>query len=349
MGYATFARLVAGSPLIDGVVVVVTARRSAFLEGDLQKLKVLKKDSAKPVFMWTYTLPSDRSVEILNEAGYPLFTGALGCARTMAAMADYRALRERALKQPARAMAAHPERDQVRGVLDASENVLSEWQARPLLALYGIGDGDGTLVRSAKEAEKAARALGRPAALKVQSANIPHKTEAGAVALAVAAEGAAAAYDTVLANAKRYAAKAHIDGVLVQPMARPGREIILGINRDERWGPLLMVGLGGVLVEAMGDVALAPVPLDRDAALSLLGRLKGAAVLGPYRGQPAADTDALADLMVKLSQFASDHADDIAEIDLNPVIVHSKGDGVSVVDALIVRRARPTERRTAAE
>ena len=130
---------------------------------------------------------------------------------------------------------------------------------------------------------------------------------------------------------------------------KPGREVILGINRDERWGPLLMVGLGGVLVEALGDVALAPVPLDRDAALSLLGRLKGAAVLGPYRGQAAADTDALADLMVKLSQFASDHADDIAEIDLNPVIVHNKGDGVSVVDALIVKRAQPTERRTAAE
>ncbi len=153
----------------------------------------------------------------------------------------------------------------------------------------------------------------------------------------------------MLANAKRYAPKARIEGVLVQPMARPGREVILGINRDERWGPLLMVGLGGVLVEAMGDVALAPVPLDRDAALALLGRLKGAAVLGPYRGQPAADIDALADLMVKLSQFASDHADDIAEIDLNPVIVHNKGDGVSVVDALIVKRAQPTERRTAAE
>jgi acyl-CoA synthetase (NDP forming) len=349
MGYATFARLVADSPLIDGVVVVVTARRSAFLEGDLQKLKDLKKDSAKPVFMWTYTLPSDRSVEILNEAGYPLFTGALGCARTMAAMADYGALRERVVKQPAGAAVAHAERDQVRGVLDASENVLSEWQARPLLALYGIGDGGGTLVHSAKEAEKAARALGRPAALKVQSADIPHKTEAGAVALAIAAEGAAAAYDAVLANARRFAPQAKIDGVLVQPMAKPGREVILGVNRDQRWGPLLMVGLGGVLVEAMGDVAFSPVPLDRDAALALLGRLKGAAILGPYRGRPAADVDALADLMVKLSHFAADHADDIAEIDLNPVIVHNKGAGVSVADALIVKRAQPAERRTAAE
>jgi predicted N-acetyltransferase YhbS len=104
-----------------------------------------------------------------------------------------------------------------------------------------------------------------------------------------------------------------------------------------------------VLVEAIGDVALSPVPLDRDAALALLGRLKGAAVLGPYRGRPAADTDALAELMVRLSQFAFDHADDVAEIDLNPVIVHNKGDGVSVADALIVKRAQTAERRTAAE
>jgi acyl-CoA synthetase (NDP forming) len=133
-------------------------------------------------------------------------------------------------------------------------------------------------------------------------------------------------------------------------MAPAGRELILGTNRDPRWGPLLMVGLGGVLVEAVRDVALAPTPLDRDAALALLGRLKGAAILGPYRGLPAADTEALADLMVKLSQFAFDHADDIAEIDLNPVIIHDKGHGVSVVDALIIKRPRQqAERRTAAE
>jgi acyl-CoA synthetase (NDP forming) len=299
--------------------------------------------------MWTYTLPSDRSVEILNEAGYPLFTGARGCARTMRAMADYRVLRERIDKQPATAAASHAARDQVRGVLDASGAVLAEWQARPLLALYGIGEDAGTLTRSAKEAEKAAKALGRPAALKVQSADIPHKTEAGAVALAIAAENAAAAYDTVFANARRFAPQAKIDGVLVQPMAKSGREVILGINRDDRWGPLLMVGLGGTLVEALGDIALSPVPLGRDQALALVAGLKAAAVLGPWRGMPAADTGVLADLMVKLAQFAVDHADDVAEIDLNPVIVHAKGEGVSVVDALIVKRDARAERRSAAE
>ena len=144
------------------------------------------------------------------------------------------------------------------------------------------------------------------------------------------------AYENVLAAATRYAPTAQIDGVLVQPMAPPGREVILGINRDPNWGLLLMVGLGGVLVEALGDVALAPVPLDIVAAHALLDRLKGAQIFGPFRGLPPADTKALAELMVRLAQFAADHADDIDAIDLNPVIVHAQG--VSVVDALILRR-----------
>ena len=350
MGYATFAGLVAQSSLVDGVVVVVTARRSAFLEDDLPKLKDLKKDSRKPVFMWTYTLPADRSVEILNEAGYPLFTGALGCARTMRAMADYRALRERTLKSQRTVPASHPNRSKVHASLASGGTVLTEWHARPLLEAYGISGDTGALACSGAEAEAAAKSIGRPIALKVQSANIPHKTEAGAVALNIGVEGARAAYERVLANALRHAPTAQIEGVLVQAMAPAGRELILGTNRDPRWGPLLMVGLGGVLVEAVRDVALAPAPLDRDAALALLGRFKGAAILGPYRGLPAADTEALADLMVKLSQFAFDHADDIAEIDLNPVIVHDKGHGVSVVDALIIKRPKQqAERRTAAE
>ena len=127
-------------------------------------------------------------------------------------------------------------------------------------------------------------------------------------------------------------------GVLVQPMASPGREVILGVKRDATFGPMLMVGLGGVQVEVFKDVALAPLPLSESDAREMLARLKGAPLLGPFRGQPAADVDALVDLMVRLGQFASDHADTIAEIDLNPVLVHPQGQGVSVVDALIVKR-----------
>jgi acetate---CoA ligase (ADP-forming) len=350
IGYATFAHLVAQSPLIDAVVVVVTARRSAFLEIDLPKLENVKNDTSKPTFMWTYTLPSDRSVEILNAAGYPLFTGALGCARTIRAMGDYRALREQTLNKPATACTSHPARDNVRAQLAASATVLSEYQARSLLGAYGIGGNVGTLAGSSAEAEATAKIIGGPVAVKIQSADIPHKTEVGAVALNVPPENVRAAYERVLESAKRFVPSAVIEGVLVQPMAPAGREVIVGISRDECWGPLLMLGLGGVMVEAVRDAVLASVPLDHQAALALIHRLKASAVFGSYRGMPPADTEALADLMVKLSQFAFDHGDDIAEVDLNPVIVHARGNGVTVVDALIVKRGvQRKERRSAVQ
>jgi acyl-CoA synthetase (NDP forming) len=347
LGYAAFAQMAARSPLIDSVIVVVTARRSAFLEGDLDKLKALKRETDKPVLMWTYTLPSDRSVEILSEAGYPLLTGAPGCARTLKAMADYRCMREHFLARPQAKTTPHASFAAVRAQLTASGPLLTEWQARPLLAAYGIGDKQfGTLVHSAEQAQAAALALRCNVALKVQSSDIPHKTEAGAVMLDVAPDAAAEAYARVCANARAHAPGARIDGVLVQPMIAGGREVLLGIARDQRWGPMLMVGLGGVLVEALNDTVLAPVPLDREQALDLIGILKGAKILYAHRGRPAADTTALADLMVRVSQFAHDHANIIAEIDLNPVIVHEHG--VSLADALIVTRA-PDEARRAAE
>jgi acyl-CoA synthetase (NDP forming) len=352
LGYAQFARLVAQSPAVDGVIVVITARRSAFLEADLPKLKDLARECYKPVFMWTYTLPAERTIEILNEAGNPLFTGAYGCARTMRAMADYRALRERSLRQSNIAVLEISVRTKVAALLAASPPVLIEHKARTLLATYGIGTGNaGEVAHSRDEAAAKALAIGRPVALKVQSADIRHKTEAGAVALNLnGADDVRAAYDRVFAAAKRYAPAARIDGVVVQPMAPPGREVILGVNRDPTWGLLLMVGLGGILVEALDDVVLAPVPLDEADARALVGRLRAAAVFGRYRGMPPADIDALVDLMVRLSQFSADHADEIDSIDLNPVIVHGEGEGVSVVDALIVKRdAQLADRRGAAE
>ena len=113
-----------------------------------------------------------------------------------------------------------------------------------------------------------------------------------------------------------------IEGVLVQPMAPPGIEMILGITRDPDFGPMLMVGLGGIHVEVLRDVAFSPVPIGPDEALALLGELNGAALLDGVRGAPPADRAALAELIAALSRFAADHADQIDEIDLNPVIVH---------------------------
>jgi len=130
-----------------------------------------------------------------------------------------------------------------------------------------------------------------------------------------------------------------IDGVLVQAMAPRGIEMILGVTQDPDFGPMLMVGLGGIHVEVLKDVAFAPVPLGPNEALELIGQLKGAALLDGLRGEKPADKIALAELIAALSRFAADHTEAVAEIDLNPVIVHPAGDGLTVVDALIVKRS----------
>ncbi len=343
IGYAGLAGLVVPSPAIDGVIVVMTGRSSHNLERQSEALARLAAETAKPILMWSYTLPALRSVEILSEAGYPLYTSIQNCARAMRAMADYRALRERFLRPIEARREAQPDKASARGALAAAGSVLCEWEARPILASYGIGSNAiGTLVNSANEAVAAAEVIGGAVALKVQSPDVLHKTEAGAVALNLrSAEIVRAGYEKVLANARSHAANARILGVLVQPMAPPGREVILGVKRDATFGPLLMVGLGGVHVEVLKDVALAPVPLADREARELLARLKGAPLLEAHRGAPPADVDALAELMVRLAQFAADHADTIAEIDLNPVLVHERGKGLSVVDALIVKVPSP--------
>ena len=340
IGYAGLAELVLPSPVVDAVIVVLTTRSAHNIERQRAAFTRLAETTQKPVLLWSYTVPAQKSVQVLSEAGLPLYTDIRNCARTMRVMADYRALRERFLRPIEVGNAPTPDKASAHAALAAAGTALCEWEARPILACYGIGgNAIGTLAGSAGQAVTAARAIGAPVALKVQSPDILHKTEAGAVALdLVSAPDVRAAYESVLANARRSVPQARILGVLVQPMAPRGREIILGVKRDATFGPLLMVGLGGVAVEVLGDVALAPVPLAPSDARAMLARLKGAALLGAYRGASPADTDALVELMVRLGQFAADHADTITEIDLNPVLVHERGKGVSVVDALIVKQ-----------
>jgi acyl-CoA synthetase (NDP forming) len=340
LGYTTFARLVSESPGIDGVMVVSSTRRPRPIENEREALIAFARETAKPLFFWSYTLPAPQSVAIFAEAGVPLFTNVNACARAMRALADYRVARERFAATLAETAAGdEAARAKVAAALAGGPRTLCEWEARPLLAYYGIGGAEaGVLARSAEEAEAAARAVGAPVALKVQSRDIPHKTEAGAVALGVLPADVRAEFAKIIAAAAKYAPAADVLGVLVQPMVAPGREAILGVSRDPTFGPLLMVGLGGVAVEALGDVAFAPVPLSRADAAALIASLKGARLFEAHRGTPPADIDALADLMVALARFAADHADAIAAIDLNPVIVHERGKGASLADALIVTR-----------
>jgi acetyltransferase len=273
------------------------------------------------------------------EAGIPCYTSMSSCARAIRALVDYgqfQARRKRPQQIPETPLGL---RQEVSAALAAARAVLTEAEAKEMLARYGVPRAPEELVASAEAAGAAAAKIGRLVALKVQSPDIAHKTEAGAVVLGVGGEAAVShAYRRVLSSAKAAHPEAEIDGVLVQAMAAPGLEMILGVTRDPDFGPMLMVGLGGIHVEILRDVVFAPVPLGKDEALRLLSELKGSALLDGARGAPRADRMALAELIATLSRFAADHGDLIEEIDLNPVIVHPEGQGLSVVDALIVKR-----------
>jgi acetyltransferase len=172
--------------------------------------------------------------------------------------------------------------------------------------------------------------------MKVQSADISHKTEAKAVKLNVAdAAGVAAAYDEILKNSKAYKADARIDGVLVQEMVGGGIEAIVGISNDALFGPAVMFGLGGIFAEVLKDVSFRLAPITPAMAREMVEEIKGYPVLAGARGKPAADVDALVDTLVKLSALAVDLKDSVGELDINPLIVMPKGRGVKAADALI--------------
>ncbi|MCL2080788.1 MAG: acetate--CoA ligase family protein [Oscillospiraceae bacterium] len=212
---------------------------------------------------------------------------------------------------------------------------LSEYDSRSILLQAGVDIYLGELAHSVEEAEALAEQIGYPAVLKINSADIRHKSDAGCVKLNLAnAAAARCAYKQIMKNAKKL--NAHTDGVLVQKMFTGGLEMILGVKRDKQLGPIMLAGLGGVFVELFRDAALYPAPLNRAEAKNMLRSLRAWPLLEGYRGGKTRDVEALADLMVALSDFACDNRDRLEELDLNPVLVMEEGRGVQVCDALLV-------------
>ena len=228
--------------------------------------------------------------------------------------------------------AAHPPGERYPG------GRLDEYEAQRLLASWGIPAVETRIARNAAEAARAARAIGVPVAMKILSPDIEHKTEAGAVALGVAVEDAAGEHDALVARARSYDADAEIRGTLLSPMVN-GVECILGTRRDAVFGPVVMVGSGGVLAEVIDDVAVRKAPIDHAEAKRMIAGLRGARMLEGARGRPRCDADALAGAVAALSRFAAAHADMVESVDVNPFVVLPEGEGGLALDALIIERS----------
>ncbi|GAC1300201.1 MAG: acetate--CoA ligase family protein [Steroidobacteraceae bacterium] len=277
-----------------------------------------------------------------------LFRSMDRCFRTLAAWhhrADWLARGERTLVRVSDAAAAAAAE---RMMSATPRQRLTERESKAVLDLYGIPTVREISVDSKESALAAAVQLGFPLAVKIESPDIVHKTEAGAVALGVCSNGELlAAYDRVLENAKAYAPQADIHGVLLQPMAPAGVEVLAGIRIDPGLGPLIMVGSGGILVELLRDTVVDLAPVNLGEAMRMLRKLKGVALLDGYRGRGAVNLNRLADLIVRLSEFAADQCASVLEADINPIICTA--DASLAVDALIVRpdynsHCKPTTR-----
>lgn len=212
--------------------------------------------------------------------------------------------------------------------------VLTEFESKKLLERAGIPVVETRLVRTKRETISVSKEMGFPVVLKIASPDIVHKSDSGGVKLGIAnATQASKAYSEIMSSIKQRYPSAIIHGLAVQKMAPPGIEVIVGMSKDPQFGPVLMFGLGGILVELLKDVSFRIVPVSKRDAAEMIREIKGYPLLEGYRGQEPANIDALQDIIVRVSQFV-ERTPEIKELDLNPIFAY-KDKAVSV-DARIV-------------
>ncbi|MCG2806805.1 MAG: acetate--CoA ligase family protein, partial [Coriobacteriia bacterium] len=212
---------------------------------------------------------------------------------------------------------------------------ITEQHAAEVLDAYGIRVPQGQVARDLKSALAAATRIGYPVVAKIASPDILHKSDVGGIRVGIAnADELSIAYEEILGKARAYMADAVIDGVLIQQMAPVGREVIIGVDRDPTFGPLLMFGLGGVYVEVLKDVVFRLCPVDFAQARQMISEIRGFGLLRGARGEQPADLDAIADVIVRVSVLAMEHPE-ILELDINPLIVGQTHEGAMAADVRI--------------
>ncbi|MGZ5146439.1 MAG: acetate--CoA ligase family protein [Burkholderiales bacterium] len=331
---------IAADPGIDVTLPIFASISKADLERGAEFVTTCNKPSA---MLWVGGCTDDPAftAKDLVKAGVPVYRDATPCMRALRAAVDFGEH-----VQTYKAGRARPERlpgldfQAASTVLRRCAGNLGEREAKQALLSYGFPVTREKLASTPGQAVAHARDIGGPVALKIDSPDIAHKTEAGAIRLDLQGEQAVReAYTQVIEAARRYAPDAQMNGVLVQEMVRPGIEMMLGVIRDPVFGPIVAVGLGGIDVEVMKDVAYRAAPITIQQANDMVNELRGVKLLDRPRGMLPRDRTAVIDLVVRLSWFAHDFRDVVRELDINPLVVFENGAGARIVDALIVRSA----------
>ncbi|MGE4111532.1 MAG: acetate--CoA ligase family protein [Burkholderiales bacterium] len=322
-------RIVMNDPSVHAVIVWLQ-----LMEAHVDRLSEIflkiKTMSGKPWVICWVAAPEAALVK-MREAGVAVLRGAEPAVDAVAALMHHAEARRHWLADASARQALQLPKP----ALPASAGAVGSIEGQALLRSFGVATATARLAQTADEAAAAAKALGYPVVLKIESPDILHKTEAKGVALNLKDEAAVrSAFATLTANAQAYKADARIAGVLVQAMAQGDVEMVIGLKRDPTFGPVVMVGLGGVLIEVFRDVAFRAAPVTEAEALRMLDELKSRVILDGVRGKPPVNKVALARMISAVSCFGAAAGPRLAELDLNPVLAGPQG--VTAVDWLMV-------------
>ncbi|NEU30974.1 acetate--CoA ligase family protein [bacterium LRH843] len=310
----------------------------------VESIQECKEKYNKPIILFTPNAGgADKIVgAMLAEKGIPLLIGAHATMKAVRNLIDY-----------AKFLKTQDDYNVVtnvpyaKGVLKDKSGVLTERESQMVLKEYGIDVPEKTLVHSSDQAIEVAEVIGYPVVMKIESADIPHKSDAGGVKLNLKSlSEVERAYNDIMTSVTLQHPDANINGIVVEEMVTDGVEVIVGAKVDPMFGPVIMVGSGGVLVELLQDVSLRMAPINEREAEDMIRETKLMKLLAGYRGKPEADLEALKDTLVKLSHFAAAHKETLHEIEINPLLVLPKGKGCRAVDGLIVLKANEVENIT---
>ncbi len=334
------------SSRIDALVVVITMIAGAAGERLARDIVEISQRAQKPIAIcWT---AGDRLMDncfaILRKGEVPYFKSPVRCVKALGALMNYGDFRSR-WQQRTGAEAQVSAAAEIQAVNSAREYLsrcdirLTEHQGKELLSQFDIPVTREQVAKTEAEALEIAPTIGFPLAVKVDSPDILHKTEAGALKLFINNEEELKhAFNEVLGNSRKYKPDARINGALVQEMVQDGIEVIVGINNDPQFGPVVVFGLGGIFVEILKDVSMRVAPFNHAQAMDMIKEIKGYGVLAGARGKARGDIEALADVLVKVSHMATAMKDEIKELDINPLLVLPEGQGVRVADALVIKK-----------
>jgi acyl-CoA synthetase (NDP forming) len=332
---------IVADPNVDILIVPITGALESMSAPMVRDLVAVADTTDKPIFVvWGSPVGTEPAyVDGLLQSRLPVFRTFANCVRAVRAYIDYWAFVAHYESPfddaPTKPL---PGAKKARAILAAAEpgTALSEWSSKQVLRAYGIKTTNDRLCKTAAEAVKAAKEVGFPVVMKVSSPDLLHKSDAGVVRVGVVApKEVRFVFDELIAKAKRADRKARIEGVIVTEMVSGGVETLIGIARDPLFGPVVTVGLGGIFVEVLHDVTFRVPPFHRDEAQRMVDELQGAAVLRGVRGAKPVDEAALVDTIMKVQRLALDLADDVSELDVNPLVVRPRG--VVALDALVVR------------